>query len=90
MPQSQLPETISTAEGEIIKSKSRIKKAKDESNIKKTLDGESPLKSTSLSSEPTMTVTAAAESPSTEIPSSESRLKETEKKQEQQEKEKID
>jgi hypothetical protein len=53
MPQSQLPETISTAEGEIIKSKSRIKKAKDESNIKKTLDGESPLKSTSLSSEPT-------------------------------------
>jgi hypothetical protein len=71
MPQSQLPETISTAEGEIIKSKSRIKKAKDESNIEKTLDGESPLKSTSLSSEPTMTVTAAAESPSTEIPSSE-------------------
>ena len=74
MPQSQLPETISTAEEEKIKSKSQTKKAKGEPNIEGILDGESPLTSTSLSSEQTMTATAAtsaAESPSTEIPSSE-------------------
>ena len=80
MPQSQLPETICTAEGEIIKSKSRIKKAKDESNIKKTLDGESPLKSTSLSSEPTMTVTALLNHLPERFHLANSRLKETEEK----------
>ena len=59
MPQSQLPETINIiAEEEKIKSKSQIKKAKGESNIEGILDGESPLKSTSLSSEQTMTATA--------------------------------
>jgi hypothetical protein len=71
LPQSQLPETISTAEGEIKKSKPRMKKAEGESNIEGILDGESLSTSTSLSSKPTMTATAAAESPSTEIPSSE-------------------
>ena len=59
------------AEEEKIKSKSQTKKAKGEPNIEGILDGESPLTSTSLSSEQTMTATAAAESPSTEIPSSE-------------------
>ncbi len=70
MPQSQLPETINTVE-EKIKSKPRIKKAKEESNIEEILDGESPLTSISLSSKPTMIATATAESSSTEIPSSE-------------------
>ena len=87
MPQSQLPETISTAEEEKIKSKSQTKKAKGEPNIEGILDGESPLTSTSLSSEQTMTATAAAESPSTEIPSSEFTSKRDGKARE---KEKID
>ena len=71
MPQPQLPKTISTAEEEggeeeKIKSKPRIKMVtKKDSDIEVTRDEELPAMSSSLSSN------AAAESPSTEIPSSE-------------------
>ena len=85
LPMPQLPERISTAEEEgKIKSKPLIKKAKEESSIEGTLDSESLSTSTPLSSDGTMT--AAAESPSTEIPSSKFTSKEMEKEQEQQEK----
>jgi hypothetical protein len=68
MPQPQLPKTISTAEGEEekIKSKPRIKMVtKKDSDIEVTRDEELPAMSSSLSSN------AATESPSTEIPSTE-------------------
>ena len=68
MPQPQLPKTISTAEEEEekIKSKPRIKMiTKKDSDIEVIHDEELPAMSSSLSSN------AAAESPSTEIPSSE-------------------
>ena len=69
MPQPQLPKTISTAEEEEekIKSKPRIKMVtKKDSDIEVTSDEELPaMSSSSLSSN------AATESPSTEIPSTE-------------------
>ena len=69
MPQPQLPKTISTAEEEEekIKSKPRIKMVtKKDSDIEVTSDEELPaMSSSSLSSN------TAAESPSTEIPSTE-------------------
>ena len=68
MPQPQLPETISTAEGEKIKPKPRIKiAAKEDLNIEVTHDEELPAMSSSFS----LSSNAAAESPSTEIPSTE-------------------
>ena len=69
MPQPQLPKTISTAEEEEekIKSKPRIKMVtKKDSDIEVTSEEELPaMSSSSLSSN------AATESPSTEIPSTE-------------------
>ncbi len=73
MPQPQLPKTISTAEEEEeeeekIKSKPRIKMVtKKDSDIEVTRDEELP----AMSSSSSLSSNAAAESPSTEIPSSE-------------------
>jgi hypothetical protein len=72
MPQPQLPKTISTAEEEEekIKSKPRIKMVtKKDSDIEVIHDEELPAMSSSSSS--SLSSNAAAESPSTEIPSSE-------------------
>ena len=71
MPQPQLPKTISTAEEEEekIKSKPRIKMVtKKDSDIEVTNDEELPAMSSSSSS---LSSNAATESPSTEIPSTE-------------------
>jgi len=70
MPQPQLPKTISTAEEEEekIKSKPRIKMVtKKDSDIEVTSDEELP----AMSSSSSLSSNAATESPSTEIPSTE-------------------
>jgi hypothetical protein len=70
MPQPQLPKTISTAEEEEekIKSKPRIKMVtKKDSDIEVTSDEELP----AMSSSSSLSSDAATESPSTEIPSTE-------------------
>ncbi len=70
MPQPQLPKTISTAEEEEekIKSKPRIKMVtKKDSDIEVTSEEELP----AMSSSSSLSSDAATESPSTEIPSTE-------------------
>ena len=74
MPQPQLPKTISTAEeeDERIKSKPRIKMVtKKDSDIEVTSEEELPAMSSSSSSSSSLSSNAATESPSTEIPSTE-------------------